>query len=1435
MRRIPSLLFAAAFSLWFSFQPILLTSALAQDQSGEQEPISLEDQEPRNIAEEIDSLWDLDWIIDTERKLVLSPQDRKTIEEGRVDVRVTDYLIHLVKPIEFGGAGFKHVKAQRIIKNYDTDGRGKYDRETLDAIEEDVGIISAHNTGQAVDISEVGEITCKMVERRHLGGNKTNWQSPKQIKVAWQSRDGIARNPTPQGPSFLEISGKLGTDSLLQMLNESGEMEYLTEFAKGLRLEDVLRYVGANILLKEFGARSITSDPLADSLIRSLGAAMFEKAIPGLPNGLGIAGNNQDARIAIARAQMETLLGLPDGSLRGEGWRAILRSAGSRTLENALGLPTLFFDNNPIEKATALETVKAALGHLAKKDQAFGVMEGTIELIERKDTEGLIWAGVNVLADALRLTDQQRGLLQTATKQKQEPQIVIDGLPIDRDVPATTLKKLFMPDKASQNQALEELKDFGSKYLVEATRKGIPAEFNTLGNKVVDDVLSGKTITLGYLKENLGAGVLAQQLGIEISDVNALFEGKATEKTSRLIAEYLNTELELTETLAIQPSDIPAMFKGDGSALIERIGGAQADKVIGWNVGTGTALIQGRIKLDEALQQAMGNTITDLLGLEEGTYIPFSGNLQKNYGVALVEQRLGFTKGALNDKRTASDFSAKDLNNFFGEDEEQRRYTDILLGVPIGTTEAFVRGERSLDDLYKKTADENLLAIGVDQLWEYFSLDDAFRIKKEEAQFLLSTIRNWEDAELEDRSKALNFSVTLLGRFMDQQSNLAVDTVLSFATGGTEAGVKRLIDEGIRQFAGALGLKIENFSEGDLNTMVRNFKLAFNGDFFKSNTPTAVRERVLFFQQLAKATGIPDQYADDIKDFVEGNYRQALENWSSAMWTEFANKYLPADGKLSYEEMRNAILFNDDEGIAAAAVALYNKQTESNLTVAQFNALPASQREVYILDARRSLTQDARDATKYKISDAFLMQAGVPIPKGFSRIMFSGSDQERAEMMTSVVFTYLEPQLVRLVPGYTTGTLEKLYKGELRAEDVDRLVLSTINRLDINFGPFTSEFVQSFYLFIKNNRNQDFYTNDNYQGMWSYLDNWLGNTLSIKGLPDGFAKSLYYASQGGFSFDKSLIVDGRVLVPSLTQLGRDFLTSKITEWADKALGLPTGSVYQVYQAITGVINASRALTAAHAAAQGVNVTVQALTGITGSGDALVSSARTSLAKAQANLTVLAITIALNACEACQAFFASIDQAIQAPPGFTNAAVAGAIAMAAGLGPAGLIIAAAIYLFGTYRVDYLCPIPPNDRYANTQFDPENDRLDYDYGDYYSDPNRPIKDVPAEGENKFDWDDGVPFKNGNDPKLWMAWSRYFTGKLLEETVNYGALQEPVNKPLQVITYRQANVEFFAPRALEAFGPEEAGNDRVGMGYSQKSTKTTDWVHVSFGGFF
>ncbi len=1398
--------------------------APAQVTSGTNDPPVVEAYDDFEYADEsvvYESFDLLDSLYAASSCLKISPQDMAALKEGEVDVRVTEYLLSLVTPAP-NGAGLCPVKVGRIFKSYDSDGVGKFDSETTSP-EEDDQTISTHHRGQAADITEVGAIQCKLVERRHVGGNTTRWQAPKPVKVAWQSVDGIARNPTPKSPSLAETAGVMSADSILRMLNESGEFDQYADYVRGADLNSILTYVGANILLKGLGTTNITGDPLADGLLQTLGAAMLEQNIGDLPNGLIAQDGQEPASVAVGRARIEEELNLPPGTLRGKGWKAALKNAGKRTLENALGLPTLFLEKHPLSEATALESSRAAMRYFAQGDEAFDVIDGTIDAIQKNDEQGLVLAGVNVLSLALNLTTKQKAELEAAARQDRSPNIKTEGIAVNKTISLAALPLFFSDNPTEQDIAKQAVKEMGSSFLREAMQKNGLREYDGISRELYSKLASNQSINLKEMLESIGSRKLELTYGLRSGDLRLLIQDGKVGKGEEKIAEELNKEYRLPDSAKITSAEVDKMIAGRDFALAKKIGGFESDKVFGWNAGTGYALLTNKKKFDEAVGEIFSNSFGQILGLRAGTEIPFGGDIQKNYGLALLEQNLGLKldKAAadqMDNKKLLQAFGLpsnrslselRDDTDFWSEPStvDQLGLMDARLGAPHGASERYLKGEVNTEQFSRQTATNSIGQVAFDQLWSFFDLDDRFRLSGDEGQLLFDTLKDWENAPFEKKDQVFQLAHKLIGRSLDARSGFELDTFLSIIANPTVDNTTQvLMYQGVRQLAISFGVNLKDFKDDDLKAMADRIVRVFNG------TGSTIDREVLISQVLT-ATKIPAEFRDDAAAFARGDFRTLLSSWSAVVWSEFANKYLPADGRLSYAEMRQVFRYDDEGAILARTDAIVLESGKTSLTEEEYLAARDQ--------ARRELAQESKDNAQYKISDALLEQAlGQELPINFSKRMMSGSEQERAEMLLDFGLAQLDGILADIEPAYQEGTLKKIYDGKITARDADRLVLAIINRSGVSFGPFDATFISQFYTFIRSQGNKDFFTNPSYDNMWTFFDSWLDDTLGIGQLPGGLSRSVYYASKNGWRLDAGITDGGgKIIVPSLQQLGENFLVSKLSQWGDKQFNLPAGSVYQIYKAGQAVAGASHALSVAQAAGD-----------IAGRTQALAS-----LSRAQAELTAVVITIALNACDACQQFFASVDQAIAAPPGFTNMAVSGAIAMALGLGPAGLIAAAVVYLIGVHRVDYLCPIPPPDRFALSEFDSDFDKLDYTWGDYYQDETKAVKDVPAPGENPFDWDDGLPFVDGNNPNLWRAWARYNTGKLLDASMRYGEERVRPNQPKQIVTFRRANAEFFFPRIHATFGELALSFESVGLGFTQTATKVTDSVHVAFGGFF
>ena len=1410
--------------------------------------------------------------------LQLSPEDLNQITAKQVDVRVTDYLLSLCLPVEFGGYGFDHIKVNRIFKNYTSEGAGKYDREGAQSVTDEGDIVSGHNRGQAVDISEVGSVTCKLVYKRHLGGSTTKWQKPLPIKVAWQSTEGVKNNPTPTAQSILGASGEMSAQSILAYLNESGEMDYYIEFVKGMDLKTIVGYVGANIYLKTFGVNQVLSDPFADGLLHALGGAVLEKALPGLPSGIATGDNDEDARVAFAKSRIEQGLNLPSGSLRGYGWDNILEATGKRHLETSLGIPSGYFDKHTLDDAMNSETIRTVLDHFGRSDDGLNLMIGTVDALKKKDAKGLKMAGVNVLADALKLPNDQKAILERAVKDKKTPSDVrLDGVPAGNTIDTEDLKRLFSADPKKQKELQDSLKTIGLAMVREAAKKAVKNKYSGLTNAILEDLLNPqKTVKLGDLTNTVGASTMGVQIGVDDANLN---KGKVDIKTfvtrhGSEIATFINKEYSIKDAVSqIVPADLVGLFDGKNLTLAEKLGGVQVDKAFGWNAGSTFAVIGGKKKLADATKEIFANYVGTTLGLKNQG-VSLEGNVQENYGIAVLSERLGIDQKLLKEanhfgnlmygnltssvaRRIFRINSTKALSELTSETdfwEEEGNVSgwksiDIALGTPIGTVRSYIHEEISTKQLARKVTQGSLEGFTADKIYDYFGISNQFKLSAPEINALIKVFKGRDDQTLEEIETAIAAINRLMGRSVDEKANFSKDTFLEYIVAPSSgAGTKLLLDQGLRLIAQSIGVNLEGYKFEDFAFMADQIKAAFGGkhdpESFKRqwgitlsdaeqlrqeySTLKLISPDKLTAEQKARldvlerhgalqsylritngvgefflnATGIPIAFRTDAEAFITGDWRLAIAATSAAVLLPQINEFMPKDNKFSYAEMRAAFIM-DDEAVIQLKVDQINSDLGIDTSTMELEDQNSLRRE-----ARRQLMDEAQKSVEYRMSDSLLRKIDPAIPVGFSRTMWSGTPAQRGELLQNFAFGHLDIELAKLWPGYVPGTLQAIYRGGPAAnEAADKVILSLIGQSGVSFGSFSTAFVGNFYQFIRGQGRGDFFTNnDKYGAMWGFFDKWIGDNLNIGDLPSGLAKSLYYTAINGWNTSKDLKDStGKItLVQSLDNMGKDFLISRLSSWGDKKFGLPAGSVYDLYKLYNNI-----------------------------------QTAKTAVAKTKAinELWLFAIELGLNACKECQQFFGSVDEAIAAPPGTTQALTLGLIAnYALNLGPTGIYIAAAIYLFGVYKVEYLCPKPPQELYGIAEYDSPQDQFDYGipYEDMPEDTST-IRAGPSPGENKFVWGDQTKFTKGDNQKIWMGWSRYYVGKLLDATLDYGEQRESPWKPLQVLTYRQANAEFFEPRMVDAFGDWSIDSDTIGLGFSQKTTKTTDWVHIGFGGLY
>lgn len=1513
MKRLIAVWAGLALTVLIIFQPIFISVANAQvattpiniaaNVSEAQQAVHTET--PATSVNDIFTDWTtLGWVTDltstqgtTSGVLDLSPQDESMIQicqnsakssDCKIDVRVTNYLTNLVAPIDQGGEGLSYVKAN-ILKGYTTTGIGRYDKETLAQSDGD-NLVSSHNTGKAVDISAVGQLTCKLVEKKHGlfgigGGDTTVWQKPTPVKVAWQSKAGIANSPTPNGGSLVGSAQSMTADGLRRYLNDGGNLDAALDYVKGLDMQTIGEYVGANILLKDFGAKSINSDPFSSDIISSLGYSIIVSALPDLPAGAMAGNTNDDFRTAIGKAQIESKLGLPAGSLSSFGWDSVLANSGKRLLEQTIGLPSGYLDSHSLADFNKNAAVTGALNYSQRTDTSLNVLDGTVAKLKANDSSAFKLAGVKIIETAFKLSDPQKALLENAVKSSSAPTIDPTTFPSSSTVSAAGIFGIFSSDNGNQNKTIDEFKQLGSTAISQAISKGAPTTTSGLTSAVIDYLINqNKSVSIGDLSKQAGAAQLMNEAGLDGSNPGNFASNSAYMGT---VTSLINQTLQLTGINQLQSSDTTSMFsKGDYSALI-KIGAAELEKGMGWNVGTGASVMSGQTKLTDATQQSFANSVAQIFGLSAGSF-SIQGDASANISYGIIEQALGLPTGSLQGVSTAAQMANNiGLNNFlsiFGVNPTgvstdawsdpgitaRQSTASNNIGVATSTLQDFLMGKIGLGDVAKQTLNTYSASLTTDKLKTYFNIQDSHQPSDDIYTNILALIKsngvvtttvNGKVVTVDRKKDAINGIYSLIGSVIDSSANYNIDGFKTYITSSDPGkAVNILIDQGVSLFTRSIGV-----SAGDANylkTVADQLKTYFNGDpavTLKEQqiatlqglpSLTSVQQRQLDQLQhdpgvtadqskantlisfFAKAAGIPSQYTQDMQTFLKGDFTTGLYEMSFILWTNEVNKYLPADGQLTYPDLKNTILFSDPGIIGTKANQLADKASIPTTDT-------VSRLSLYDVARKILMDQFSKDA-QYKMSDAFLRKADPTVPAGFTKIMMQGTNVEKTQMIEKFAISTLDSQLVNIIPGYKSGMLQTIVdgKGDSQTQTIIQLASSATG---LRLGPMSANDTASFvtYLSSSSSKQQNYFTDPKYQTMWHSLDGWLANVTGIGGLPPGVAESIIYAAKNNWDFNASLDdSQGNTVVRSIKDIGEAYLVQKVTNWADKAFGFKPGTTMQFYEAYQ-----------AYQAGDDEAVAFHIAIAVGGKDAAKYIQLYQSF---QTDPYGTVINYAISSCSACQQLFGQVDKAIKAPPGFTNQLVQGLVIFIFTGNPIGLIQAAMTYFFGVYEIDYLCPTPPADPFSQPSYDSQYDQMSFGYP-YTPDKDPlpsgspslnapPIYVTTATGKTKLSpidawiYANNIQFSDGNNQDLWMAWARYYTGFLIERTVDYGSEQTQSSKPRQLITYRRANAEYFQglkDQVAAAFGSIENGNSHVGIGFTQDSTRTTNWVHVGFGG--
>ncbi|MDO8444278.1 MAG: hypothetical protein Q7S80_02140, partial [bacterium] len=317
-----------------------------------------------------------------------------------IDIRIVNTLIYLVTPKDQGGAGHWRIRVARLLQSdaesresdttiqtnnnvatptltaasannapaaiqcdstmtaaecgsqqnqgsgtavvEDTDGT-QYDAffQDMDKELNDDRNISAHNSGQAIDISEVDDLRCTLVKKRRLGGDTKQKQPIRPIKLVWQTTDGYTKsggNPIDQ----MGMMKDLAKQSIIDLLSSmNGDItQYDGDLTKA-NFTDLVGILGQSLLA---GVVSSPGHNLkgynATDTIKALGAMYFADYF-GLPKEIFKDADITDLenlKYIIGRSAVEKNLGLPFGSLDNLDLLATHQNGQTKPVYDLLGL-----------------------------------------------------------------------------------------------------------------------------------------------------------------------------------------------------------------------------------------------------------------------------------------------------------------------------------------------------------------------------------------------------------------------------------------------------------------------------------------------------------------------------------------------------------------------------------------------------------------------------------------------------------------------------------------------------------------------------------------------------------------------------------------------------------------------------------------------------------------------------------------------------------------------------------------------------------------------------------------------------------------------------------------------------------------------------------------------------------------------------------------
>ena len=1395
-----------------------------------------------------------------QNKIVLSEQDIDAVREGKIDERLLQTLIYLVKPVSEKGAGFERIKVKRLIKNYATEKKALSKESEYDN-ENEINV-SAHFDGQAVDISEVDYIHFKKkTSKKALGvtySSKTEDLASIPINIAWQSDQAKAETiPGFYGDTANELFNNLESEKVKDIFGDY--IDYNLDRLKGNDIPEWAKWIGVIALIEDydFPKDSFGEGNDLNEHIKDIGRSTIAEKLK-IDKSAVYGETREELIYNIGRSTVEKKLNLDQGSLKGDNFSEIFKNAGKRKLEKQLKLKPGMLDGDPkiaFRKIKSSSTWQTYSGNEAK-DEAFDAPDGSAEAIEKDDEKGLMLIGAGTILYALSAKNKNEIINKVKQGQPLDVDIKIEKADLHTDVDFETLKSVGAKDKEARNNAL---KDTGAKTLdavsinpdlslgmskkdFDKIKKG-DMKMNdlvvTVGSRQMENNFGLPENAIYYnmrqtvLSKENGQQIVEQKLGLKKGSFYGTFEdvlnrnpdngaevfinsysvdagfnlaagttdkllrqeisaddyskmvsvsnktgdfiqniGRAAmeeqgknpagaskdelsnagrQTINKKVVKELNKHYKLTDKYAkyeITEDDAVALLSGNWQTPASKIASRTLDKTLSLPENGTMDMVLGKKPPEQVFQEAGAIRFGKTMGLRNPVSV--EGDLHKNYGQSMIEEKLGLTPGSFSgdiDEIIWGKNSGKSTLFF-----ENNKDTDALLGIPQGSTEKLTGKRISTDDYCRLVANRGITDLGLQTFADRLGIEGEYGVSSEEFSQAVTTILNWKDAKPEQKAGFFSVLSKATGRSFDAQFEFEPDITRQIAENpdtptSAQKNPKSVKDRAVVtiQTQGMRKLNKKIFGI-DQDIFVMRYREGKGLDFIISGT--ALQDWAT--PKIMNVTNIPN--TQDASLFLNGNIKDGFVCWSVANLTKETNdifdKWGMPSAKFTYDEAK-AVYFGDPATEQQAMDEVWNKYKTDHPDA------PESLKESMQGDARAFYRNEAKKNLQYKVMDSyFIDKADDKIPLGFSKTMFEGTWQERTSMIASYEVARATKGLVSMSPEDAT----LLRQGK--------------------FGQMSDAFYSSF---------------ENYLNM--------GEKMGFVTQP-GTIKSLFQIAQGGATSAAGW--------DNLGKIYTDWGTQKVFNFFDKQLGAPVGTAYQIYQSYDAYNKANDAYQTAK--------TLNDFANLRNSAD--IATTTKNLNESSKNLNdikMVGINFVVQLIGAKT--FSKWDQQLGAPPGTCS----GLVTLLLTGNPIGLIFAFAMKYVFTIKVEVMGEIPICQQAGSTYNDPTAEKMpQQSFSGIFSKLGFGGSSAPG-GYQKIT---GDPQK---DFPFYQAHAQCAVKRLSGALLNIGnATGNKDLLPTQILTLRPEDVQYFASEVETDYGKTEAERGLSGMLYSDMFS---EYVHIGY----